>query len=290
VTSSREGPSSLADVQDWLGQVVSSPGGLREGLARAAMRYGPALPVRVPPGVHPGERLAIHARGYLDRLLSCLRADFPAVLALLGDSMFDAFAMEYLRAHPPRHHSLFELGAGFASHLLATAPPAEAVPADRRPLLRLPIDLAHAERARLEVLRARGTERDDRPGPPLTGLEVLLGEDVQVVVTPCLRTLDLAHDVRGFLAAVDRAEPPVAPDPRATYLAVSRVAYRILWTELSPFQREVLVACPAPRALPALAVDVAAELGLTSGAALADLALWLPVAEGLGLVSLRRAG
>ena len=278
MTSSGEG---LAAIQDWLRLVVTAPGGVREGIRLAVERHGEALPVRVPAGVHPGERLAIHARGYLDRLLSCLRADHPAVRALVGDALFDAFAMGYLRACPPRHPSLFVLGEGFADHLDATCP--EAGRAD--PLVRLPIDLARAERARLQAIRAPGIEGAARGGG---GLDLLLGEEVRVTVTPCLRRVDLSHDVRAFLAAVDRGEAPVTPEARPVHLAVSRVDYRIAWTELVPWQQRALDGCRGPRALPALAEEIAAASGEDRGAALADLIVWLPVAEGRGLVSVSR--
>ena len=268
---------------------VSSPGGAREGILAATRRHGPELPIRVPYGVRPGERVAIYARGYLDRLISCMRTSFPAVRALLGDAMFDAFASEYLRAEPPRHYSLFELGAGFADYLEATSPPAEAVPAERRGLLRLPVDLARAERARLECMRASGIEDENHPGGRASDFDILLRRDVQLAAPPCLRTLELAHDVRPFLAAVDRGEAPPMLEARATHLAVSRVQYRILWTELSAFQRDVLVACRTPVSLSTVAGQLPCAAEIDHAAVLADLMLWLPVAEGLGLLAAHRA-
>ena len=117
------------------------------------------------------------------------------------------------------------------------------------------------------------------------GVDLLLGEEVRVAVTPCLRRMDLAHDVREFLASVDRGEAPSRPEARPVHLAVSRVDYRIVWTELSLWQQRALSGCGAPRSLPELAEEVAAASGQERGATLADLLVWLPVAEGRGLVS-----
>ena len=81
MTSSPEGALSLSELQDWMRLAVTTPGGLPAGLRLARERYGDARPIRVPEGADAGERLSIHARGYLERLLACLRADYPAALA-----------------------------------------------------------------------------------------------------------------------------------------------------------------------------------------------------------------
>lgn len=41
-------------------------------------------------------RLDIYARGYVLRLLECLRAEFPILLALVGDQVFEMFASSYV--------------------------------------------------------------------------------------------------------------------------------------------------------------------------------------------------
>jgi hypothetical protein len=286
MSSSADGARSLAEIQGWLRLAVTTPGGLRAGVRLADERYGGGLPIRVPAGGSPGERLSIYARGYRDRLLSCLRGDYPAVRALLGDEIFDAFALDFLGAHPPRHYSIFALGDGFADHLLATCPTGDAVSADRASLLRLPIDLARLERARLEVIRAPGVEGRPFAEPGFNALGVLFGDERLVAATPCLRVVELEHDVRGFVAAVERGEPPEKPAPRPTWIAVSRFDYRLASTEIAPWQQRALAACRSPRAAVEIAQELAAASGEDRGATLADLLLWLPVAGGLGMVTL----
>lgn len=290
MTSSPEGALSLPALEDWLRLAVTTPGGLPAGLRVARERYGEARTIRVPEGTDAGERLSIYARGYLERLLACLRASFPAVRVLLGDPLFERFATGYVGSWPPRHYSLFMLGAGFADHLERTRPPDAVVPAARRSLLRLPIDLARAEWARLEALRAPGLPDEEGARVDVTGFAPLLQEDLCVVAAPCLRVTALEHDVRGFLSAVDRGEAPAVPEARPSLLAVSRVAYRLVLTELVPWQRRALASCSSPRPVVALAEENAATSGEDMGAALAALLLWLPMAEGLGMVTLTRAG
>jgi len=284
MSSSAEGPRPLAHLQGLLLLAVTTPGGLSAGLRRAREREAEAVPIRVPKGVDPRERLSIYARGYLDRLLACLRADYPAVRALLGDALFERFAAGYVQAHPPRHYSLFRLGAGFAEHLEATRPPDEVVPEQQRALLDLPIDLARVERARLEALRAPGLEHEAKS--LASSYELLLGTGFVVALAPCLRRVESRHDVRAFLSAVDRGEPPELPQAQRMSLAISRRDFRPTMTPLSSWQQVALECCATPRPLPELAMTLAARLGQTEGTVLADLSLWLPVAQEQGLVTL----
>ncbi len=46
------------------------------------------------------ERVAIYAGMWLARLVDALRADFPALGAVLGDEAFERLAGAYLRDHP----------------------------------------------------------------------------------------------------------------------------------------------------------------------------------------------
>jgi len=63
------------------------------------------------------QRLGIYASGYQLRLIEALQTDYPVVLALTGESRFDALARSYIAAHPSRHPNLRWYGAGFAAHL-----------------------------------------------------------------------------------------------------------------------------------------------------------------------------
>jgi hypothetical protein len=287
MTSSAEEAVTLAVLQDWLRLAITTPGGPREGLRAAHERFGDRFPIRETEGVDVRERLAIYARGYLDRLIACLRSDYPAVRALVGDPLFERFATGYVWSRPPTGPNLSTLGARLADFLDETRPGDDAVPEDRRSLLRLPIDLARAERARLETLRAPGFE-GETSWFDVTGFEPLFGDDLEVAVPSCLRIVELGHDVRGFLSAVDRGEAPSVPQPRPCILGVSRVDFRPVVTELTHWQRRTLAVFSIGRPVGAVADLVASELGESAGSVLADLWLWLPIAQGLGLLRARR--
>ncbi len=284
----------LAALQDWFRLAVTTPGGLPAGLRAARERYGEGVPLRQPPSGTLVDRLSIHARGYLWRLLGCLESDYPAVRALLGEVVFEQFSLAYLAASPPVHYSLFELGASFADHMQRTRPPDSAVPEDRRSFLDLPMDIARAERARLECSRARPPGAGHMAEEP-SMLELLSG-DREIQTAANVRLLSLSHDVRGFLAAVDTrgrtgatpARLPSVPARKALF-AVSQVAFRPVITELSPWQYELLSRAKRGGTIAEIALDLTPDEGAaTSGdrghATLADLALWLPTARSLGMI------
>lgn len=305
----------LSAQEDWLRLAVTTPGGLPSGLQAARERYGEGVPLRQPPSGTVVDRLSIHARGYLWRLLGCLESDYPAVRALLGEAVFEQFSLAYLAACPPVHYSLFELGASFADHMQRTRPPDSAVPEGRRSFLDLPIDLARAERARLECSRAAdsrgwsfgaarartrpdGGSDDVEEDPSM--LDLLAG-DREIVTAGSVRLLSLSHDVRGFLAAVDsrgrtgalgggEREAPLPKVPvRKVLLAVSRVALRPVLTELLPWQYDLLTRARKRATIAELAQgpapDEGAPISADGGSAtLADLALWLPAARALGMM------
>jgi hypothetical protein len=277
------GAHSLRELQVWLQAAITAPGGPARGpavLGRCEELIRSGL------GVGAAERVALYAQGYLARLHECLRADHPALRALVGDALFERFVVGYLWSSPSRSYDLYELGAGFAAYLERTRPPAGAVPEERRALLELPVDLVRVERARLEALRAPGLEHEAR-GPGSGPYELLLGAEVVVATAPCLRLAETRHDVRAFLAAVERGEPPEAPPAERLLLAVSRVDFHLTMTPLRDWQRVALECCAMPRSLPELASTLAGRLGEAEGAVRADLALWLPLAREQGLMTLR---
>src|SRR5215212_11769713 len=127
----------LAELQRWM------VGALRGDPAGAVL--GPAM-LAPSPTMTPEACLDVYRRGYRLRLLECMREMHPGLLHLAGDELFEAFALDYLAAHPPVGYSLARLGDGFADHLDATRPADEdGAWAD------LVIDVVRFERAFLDV-------------------------------------------------------------------------------------------------------------------------------------------
>ena len=278
----------LGLLQHWMKTVVTGRGGLEEKLEAAAHRHGLRAEdvVAEGRGLSARERLGVYAGGYVLRLLECMRADFPALRGFVGDPVFDAFAKAYVITRPPGSPSLYDLGADFPRFLEETRPGGEGLEGGLRALLDLPAELARLERARAEVLRARGVEGEPFASSPPSPFEVF-GEGLTVQATPCLRLVELKFPLVEFLKSSDggaRSEPPA---PRRTLAALGRADYRVHVEEVEPWQFALLKACERPAPLYAALRAAALEVGEEPPRLLARAALWLPVAFEFGF--LRRA-
>lgn len=280
---------TLGLLQHWMKAVVTERGGLEEKLETAALLHGLRAEEVVAErrGLSARERLGVYTGGYVLRLLECMRADFPVLRGFVGDSVFDAFAKAYVITRPPSSPSLYDLGADFPVFLEETRPTGEALDEGLRVMLDLPPELARLERARAEVTRARGTEGSPaaETAPPST-FEVF-GEGLALQTTPCLRLLELKFPLVDFVRRSDGGERPAAPAPRASFAAVSRADYRVRVEEVEPWQFALLKSLERPAPLYVAVRAAALETGKETPRVLAEVALWLPVAFGLGF--LRRA-
>lgn len=281
----------LALLQNWLRVAITSPHGLSAGLAQAEHRYGieRELAVKASDPAEAPERLAIYARGYVARLLEYLRADYPATHAFLGDDLFTRFAIDYLWSRPPHHYSLFTVGAQFVDHLERTRPANDMVQEAERSWLQLPIDLARVERARMQALRAPGLE--DKVAAPATSdpWKLLLpANGIVITAAPCMYLVAVARDVSDFIAAVDAGSTPAPPPIGSTVLAVSRHRFRPTLTPLTVWQVAVLEHCQQPQRLTLVVTSVAQTLEVDPETLRVDLALWLPLAQSSGLVTLQQ--
>jgi hypothetical protein len=271
-------------LQHWMTAVVTERGGLGEKLNAATRRHGLRAEevVAETRGLSTLERLAVYTGGYVLRLLECMRADFPVLRSFVGDSVFDAFAKAYIITMPPSSHSLYDLGANFPQFLEETKPKNWTLDADINGMLDLPPELARIERARAEVLRAPGTE-DDPATEPISPFAVF-DDGPKLQATPCLRLLEMKFPLVDFLRSSDRGERPEPPAPCAALVAVGRSNYRLHVEEISLLQFAFLRACERPT-LSYPAVQLAAlESGRDPGQALAEVAVWLPVAFELGFL------
>lgn len=257
---------SVAELQHWLSTVLLSRGDLREKLAHAARAHGVEIArvIAAPRAPSPERRLDVYAAGYVQRLLECLRCDFPLLLGFLGDSVFDTFARAYILEHPPASRSLFDLGRNFPGFLARTRPSPELVSSEHRPWLDLPANIARLERAESDALRAPGLEGERGDG--CSALDVLAGA-ARVKPAPCLQLLELEYPLIEFCAALGEGSPASPPLPTTSWIAVSRSRWRVTKSALELWQyRFLLDAESAPEA------------------SLGELLAWLPIAEELGLL------
>lgn len=273
--------------------VVVERGSLREKLDAAERLHGMRAEdvVAESRGLSAHERLAVYTGGYVLRLLDCMRADFPVLRGFVGDSVFDAFAKAYVITMPPASHSLYDLGADFPRFLEETKPKNWALDAGVNAMLDLPPELARLERARAEVLRARGTENDP-PAVEQISPFAAFGESLTLQTTPCLRLLEMKFPLVDFLKSSDRGERTEPPEARASFVAVGRSNYRVHVEEISDWQFAFLKACERPTSSYQAVQAAVLESERDMGQVLAEVAVWLPVAFELGFLrweSRRRA-
>ena len=276
---------SLSVLEHWMKTVITERGGLGEKLDAAARWHGLSAEdvVAEKRGLSAWERLAVYTGGYVLRLLECMRADFPVLRGFVGDSVFDAFAKAYVITMPPASHSLYDLGADFSRFLEETKPKNVALDAGISAMIDLPPELARLERARAEVMRARGTEDDPPATEPLSPFAVL-SEGLTLQTPPCLRLLEMKFPLVDFLRSSDMGERTDPPAPRTSLVAVGRSNYRLHVEEISDWQFAFLRACERPTSsYPAVQV-AALESGRDLGQVLAEVAVWLPVAFEMGFV------
>ncbi len=227
------------------------------------------------------QRMGIYAEGYRLRLLECMRAEYSCLYALLGESMFDPFAMEYLAARPSNSHTLFELGRDFPAFLTATRP-AVNDPEQLRGM-KMPEQLAQLERYRVMSIRGKGTERTSIEA--LDASLLLFQPDWVFQLADTSFVFDSDFDFVPCIDALDQQKTIPFPSYRPQSLLVYRYGYRIRLQRLEPWQAAFLQGCDGQAYWQQVQRQVADQCQLDSGELMARLITWLPEAVQKGIVA-----
>ncbi len=234
----------LARVQQWMQAVITHPDGVAAGAAGGSSwsSEGPAGGsswlvegiVRGSSRLPARERLELYSRDYHLRLLDCLRSSHPALRELLGDELFDAFALDYLRACPSHSYTLGQLGAGFAEHLDRTRP----ADAEWATLI---VELACVERAFAEIYDGPGVEGERILTPDALAREpAAWWLQARLEPVPCLRSMRSSFPVGSYLSAVRGGEHPAMPSARESFIALCRTNWVVTVTELGDREHDAL--------------------------------------------------
>ncbi len=275
--------SELAALQRWFTSIVVRPGRLYDKILAADHTYSidNTIAVRSSPEVSGVERIQIYARGYVLRLMECLRADYPVLRSLMGEEVFDMFAQAYLGSLPSSSYSLYDLGYHFPDFLEASRPRDNGDTAEQQSQFGLPIELARLERARAEVYRSKGVE-GGREHATLDQPVFFMPDATPLAVPPCLRLLHLRYPLAGFVRAVERGEEPPVPALCESMVAISRRNYVAHMQDLEPWQwyflREFASTGDYVRAVEAASL----HSSVPHDAIWADLMLWIPAAISFG--------
>jgi hypothetical protein len=258
----------LDRLQRWMQSIVTHPGGVSSGVASGDARKNIDINLEdiesivAPSATLSGqERLAIYCRSYHARLLECFREMFPALFRALGEELFNLFALDYLQRHPPQSYTLDHLADAFAEYLAETRPGAKASPGEREDWPDFICELASLEWNFLKIYDGPGVE--GRPSPraqELLSIPVERVFEVRSVLAACLRLFSLRYPVHRFMLAVRRGENPEIPALSPTFVAATRLEYRVKLHELSAPQYLFLKALTADCHSVGAATDQVAKL------------------------------
>jgi hypothetical protein len=216
------GPRSpaLRDVQAWMVQAIC---GMHPVNAAAVLTAGPKLSA--------AERFDVYRDGYRARLRECLRDDYPALAATLGER-FEALCDAYIDRHPSTSPSLNAFGRLMAEVCMQT------LSEDSRQFM---AELARLEWALVEVIHAEAPVALDLEA--LQSLRADAWGSARLCSADTVRLLRFEHPVNAYYQAF-RAHGILGPLPPSQPSAT--VVYRIgpvLWRmDLTPAMARVLSA------------------------------------------------
>jgi hypothetical protein len=203
---------SLRDLQGVLKRLVTAPDGIDAVRAReAALPDGIDGLIRGGPPLAARQRLEIYANGYFRRLFDCLKEDYPAALAVIGEHAFRTLVVAYLAAHPSDSPSVFGVGRFLPDFILR-----HPVVSDR-PFL---ADLVRLERTMIEVFHAA-----DAPPLSATELQRIPAETwatLRLSLHPAVAMLDCEWPVDDLLEPASRECDSASPERHPTTILVWR--------------------------------------------------------------------
>jgi len=220
----------LQQLQHWLQSVITHPGGVQPGInseqAREQIDLSPAEVESVitrSAALSSLERLGIYANAYSARLLQCLAEEYPALHHAVGADSFNSFAFGYLQVYPSTSYTLGQLSKQFPVYLQETRPEKTENQPDWADFI---IDLATLERTYSDVFDGPGIEEDELSLSD--GLDRVTPErwlDCRLAPVPCLRLLRCEFPVHEYASSVRKQQDAQIPEPRRTWLVITRRDY-----------------------------------------------------------------
>lgn len=255
--------TELSIIQRRLRALIVAPSGVGAALKELGGPAARALEatVRSDAKLSAVARLEVYANAYFYRILECLRDDFGALHAVLGERRFHNLATAYLIACPPRHPSL-----RFAGDLLADFIQDHPAAAPFRDDPRWLGDLARLEWAIVRAFDAADAEilsRDE-----LAAIDPSRWVELRFSFQPALTQLDLDfpvhrirrpwdddHSIEAAISQLESLESGFHP------LLVWRTDERVSYRSLEPIEAAGLGIVLAGETFGSLCEHLAAEVG-----------------------------
>jgi hypothetical protein len=242
----------LKNLQAVLYRLITAPAGVDDGLATEKT---------LPPGgldaiivgddrLSARERVEIYANAYFYRLLDAFKEDFPATLAVIGETDFHNLVTGYLIDHPPTEPEIQHAGRHLPD-FIRTRPLSE-----RWPFI---ADLAHLERAMIEVFHAPDAEPLDAAMMRMVAPEEWGA--IRLRTHPSLRILDLGWRADMVRRVVESGEPWKEPERGAVVILVWRRGSQVHYRELERGESAALALAQSGATFAAMCDAIAAEAG-----------------------------
>ncbi|WP_144394694.1 DNA-binding domain-containing protein [Pleionea sediminis] len=218
--------NTLKNIQHWMQQALIFPGQVDKKSIDINVSHTSQLTA--------SESLGIYQRSYYARLLSCLREQYPALCYCLGESVFNAFAQDYLFEYPSNSYSLHELGERFPSYLQKTRPDAELPEKKQEAWINFMIDLAYFERQAFIMF--------DAPGDEANLLEKLSDnmDDNQLKPQRAIALISTRFPVANYYCQVRDNQSPKLPPLHTTYTVLVRKNYKTRLVTMNELEYSLL--------------------------------------------------
>jgi hypothetical protein len=222
----------LARLQSLLYRLITAPNGVGEGLLNEPLVIVGGLEELIAGDerLSSHERLEIYADAYFYRLLDVFKEDYPATLAVLGETDFYNLITGYLIEYPPTEPSIFYAGRHLAD-FLANHPFSES-----RPFLS---ELARLERTLLESFHS--SDANPLDGAAIAAIAPAEWPTIAMRTHPAVRLLGCEWHVVHMLRAIEAGKSWEAPSPGPVTILVWRQKTQVFYRELDIGERPALM-------------------------------------------------
>jgi hypothetical protein len=275
--------TNLHDIQQWMMTVLMTPSNLQDGLTAANQTFHTHENhlIAQAAGADRFTRLSIYKNSYLLRLQQCLEADYPALLNLMGEELFQFFSSAYIWRYPSRSTTLYDLGKDFPDFLRQTQ---SSLRDSAEHQYLLPIELAYLERKRTETLRAKDFD-DSAPPPTIIGFSPISPTYSAIILSPCLRLVKSSYPLKTFIEAIDAGESsPELPPVKDNYLAITRKHYRAIMQDIEAWQYYFMLSLQEGNKLDDSVQFAALNTQQDPEDIRQELIFWLPLAADMGFI------
>ncbi|MEA3046650.1 MAG: hypothetical protein QOJ53_982 [Sphingomonadales bacterium] len=201
--------AALESAQKWMHDALVFPRRVAQGEVGQMLESSPLLT--------GADGLAIYQRGYLLRIASCMREQFPALCHALGAPLFDDFVADYVRDLPPQSHSLYDLGRRFPAWLGESRPDRNLPAGERESWIDFIVDLARFERQVFAMF--------DAPGHEGKKFADAATPDGRLRLQPCFDLGAYLFPVPFYYHAVRQNRPAPLPPALPSFVALVRSDY-----------------------------------------------------------------